>query len=131
MTITLQGSDEFQARLAKLRQAETAIEFAGVRAGCAVMARAGRDAVPGRIKREVGMRVRVVGSRVEGRAGLVRFPRKGDGPDGPHGVYSELGTKFIAPRYRIRAAQRSARAAAIAAMRRAVKGKIRALTASQ
>lgn len=131
MSITLEGSNEFQARLERLKQHETAIERAGVKAACVVMANACRNAVPGRIKQEIGFRVKAVGDHVEGRAGLMRFPRSGDGQDGPHGVYVDQGTRYIAPRNWIKTALRSARAAAVAAMRRAIKGKIRAVSASE
>lgn len=126
MSITLKGSNEFQAKLERLKQNATSIERAGVRAACAVMANGCRDAVPGRIKEEIGFHVKTEGDHVEGRAGLMRFPRRGDGPDGPHGIYPDQGTKFIAARNWIRTALRASRSRALAAMRRAIKGRIRA-----
>ena len=126
MTITIEGHDKFQARLQSLMNSEASIERAGVRAGCVVMANACRAAVPGTIKQEIGFHTTREGKRTVGRAGLMRFPRRGDGQDGPHGLYVDKGTRYIAPRHWIRTALQASRGAAKAAMARAIKRRIRA-----
>lgn len=125
MTVELQGVDKFQARLAKLRDGEAAVERAAVVAGCIVMLDACKAAAPGSIKQECGFYVRRNSDRTIGQVGLMKFPRRGDGQNGPHGIYLEHGTKYIAARRFIRSALQASRARAEVAMRQAAQRKIK------
>ncbi len=127
--ITTTGASAVDSMFAQLADPETvkAIAMSAGYAGLGVLAKACRDAAPGSIKKEVGMFVRVSGNRVWGRVGLMKFPRPGDGQNGPHGVYLDQGTKFIAARHFIGNAISSAMPAARNAMQRAVQRKIKKL----
>jgi hypothetical protein len=127
MGITISGADRLQQRLTAVADGEVQISRAGVVAFCVVSSNACKSGSPGSISRECGFSVKTVGGKVVGKAGLMRFPRKGDGQDGPHGVYVDQGTKFIRARHFIRQALDSSRARAMAAMRRATKAKIKQL----
>lgn len=125
MTVELRGADKFQERLAKLRDGEASIERATVVAGCIVMSDASKAAAPGSIKQECGFYVRRNGDRAVGKVGLMKFPRRGDGQNGPHGIYLEHGTKYITARRFIRSALQASRARAEVAMRQAAQRKIK------
>ena len=125
MTTTVTGADAFLKRLSDLQSDGKAIARAGISAACQEMAKACESNSPGSIKDEVGYSVKNKGDEVVGRVGLVKFPRRGQ-KNGPHGVYLERGTKFITPRKFIEQALRSSRPRALAAMRRVIKGRVRA-----
>lgn len=122
----ISGVDDLQRRLALLQSPESqkAIALSVTYSGLGVIERACRNAAPGSIKQEVGKYVRVSGDRVWGRAGLIKFPRPGDGQNGPHGVYVDLGTKFITPRRFTENAISGATSTAIQAMKHAAARKI-------
>lgn len=126
--IEVGGVDATLRKLTEISDGERSIAVASVSAGLRVFAQASRDASPGTIKDETGSYLKIAGKKVWGRAGLVKFPRRGDGQDGPHGVYLELGTKFISPRGFIRSALQSAMPSARAAMRRAAEQRIAKLS---
>lgn len=128
--ITLTGQNEFVDKLKALKQSSPEVERAAVVAGCAVMASACRQASRGSIVNECGFRIKEEGGKVTGRAGLVRFPRRGRKGRQPHGVYLTLGTKFYAAERFIQSALASSQQRAIAAMSRAAKGRIRAIARS-
>ncbi len=124
ITQSVTGVGATSAMLSRIESQQLSIAKAAVSAGLNVMARAVRDASPGTIKQETGRYMRVSGGKVTGRAGLMRFPRKGDGQDGPHGVYVDQGTKYITPRRfaaaALRASESRAKAAAVAAVKRRI-----------
>ena len=120
----IKGGDELLKRLGVLSDSSVAVSRAAIGAGCSVLANACRAASPGTIKKECGWYLRTEGNRVRGRAGLMQFPRPGDGQDGPHGAYVTLGTKYIIARRFIENALKSARPQAIAAAKRAAERKI-------
>lgn len=126
--MTVDGSDELISNIERIQKSGKSIAMSTVNAGLTVYANAAKNASPGTIKQETGKYLRVNGEKVSGRAGLIRFPRRGDGQDGPHGVYLELGTKFISPRGFIRSALQSAMPSARAAMRRAAEQRIAKLS---
>jgi HK97 gp10 family phage protein len=118
------GSDELLAKLSEMQKGSTSVAAATVSAGLNVLAKAAKEAAQGSIKEECGKFMRVRDGEATGRAGLIKFPRKGDGQNGPHGVYLERGTKFISARRTIASALKSAKPAAIATMRRAAEDKL-------
>ncbi len=127
--IEVTGAEGVDATFRILSNPETAkaVAMSAAYAGLGTLARACRDAAPGSIKQEVGMFVKVSGNKVWGRAGLMKFPRRGDGQDGPHGVYLDQGTKFIAARHFIGNAINSVMPVARNAMQAAVQRKIKKL----
>jgi len=129
--IELTGSDDIMSRLGILEKQSKAVALAAVSAGLGVLASAAKQASPGTIRREVGKYIRSSGDVVTGRAGLMQFPRKGDGQNGPHGVYIDQGTKYIAARGFIGNALRGASGRAKAAMKRAAERKIAKLATSK
>mgnify|MGYP003450950817 CR=1 FL=1 len=130
MTIQIRGAKKLSKRLKALSQGGQEISRQSVRAGCSVLAAACTAAAPGTIKREVGFSVKQVGAKIVGRAGLMRFPRRSDGQNGPHGVYLDQGTKYITARRFIAAALRAGRSAALMAIRRSAKARIRRIAAA-
>lgn len=126
------GVDQLLDRVAVLSKPESAksVAMSFAYAFLGVQAKACRDASPGSIKQECGKFVRVSGTRVWGRAGLMKFPRPGDGQDGPHGVYLTLGTKFIQARGFIQGALQGSQSRAIAAGKAAAKRRVERLAAS-
>lgn len=127
MSVQLNGADKFQRKLAALQSGAGEIGRSVAIAGGVVMKDACKAAAPGSIKNEVGMSVGGQGEKTVVRVGLVKFPRRGDGQNGPHGIYLERGTKFIAARRFIQTALRSSRGRAIAAMRAAGKKRIQVI----
>lgn len=120
----IKGGDELLKQLNVLANSSQAVSRAAIGAGCSVLANACRAASPGSVKDECGWFLRTEGDRVWGRAGLMRFPRPGDGPDGPHGAFLTLGTKYILARRFIETALKSSRQQAIAAAKRAAERKV-------
>lgn len=102
-----------------------------VSAGTTVFKRAAVDASPGTIKSEIGRYLKIVGKRVTGRAGLMRYPKRGDGQNGPHGYYVDQGTKFISARRFIGPAMRRAIPAAMVAMQRAAERRVARVVAAK
>lgn len=109
------GLRTIDANLSRLARGGVSIARASVSAGVGVLASSARNAAPGSISQEVGSYVRVTGETAWGKAGLMRFPRPGDGQNGPHGVYVDQGTKFIQARHFIGRAIQSALPRAIQA----------------
>jgi hypothetical protein len=120
------GALQIMASLQKVADSQTEIARRAVVAGTSVVAKACRTASPGTVKREVGSFVKVDGDAVVGKAGLMRFPRRGQKGKGPHGVYLEHGTKFIAARHFIANAIASSRGRAAVAMENSIKRSIEA-----
>jgi hypothetical protein len=129
--IELTGGDDIMRRLGILEKQSKAVALAAVSAGLGVLASAAKQASHGTIRREVGKYIRSSGDVVTGRAGLMQFPRKGDGQTGPHGVYLDQGTRYIAARGFIGNALRGASGKAKAAMKRAAERKIAKLATSK
>lgn len=125
--MTVDGADDIQAALLRIENGEVSIARAAVSASLSVLAQAAANASPGTIKQETGKYVRVEGDRVWGRAGLIQFPRRGDGQNGPHGVYLDQGTKFIAARHFIGNALRANKSRALNAGQRAAARRVRQL----
>lgn len=124
---------DWQKTLDKLGEDGIKVASAGVGAAVNVLAGAAKDAAIGGIKKEVGGYIKVIGSTVIGRAGLMVFPRKGELVDGrdPHGAYIDYGTKYIVARHLIARAMVAARARASAAMRSASQRKLNQLKGSK
>lgn len=129
--VDVTGSDDIMRRLGFLEKQPKAVAISAVSAGLGVLASAAKQASPGTIRREVGKYIRVNGDVVWGRAGLMQFPRKGDGQNGPHGFYLDQGTKYIAARGFIGNAIRGASARARSAMKRAAERKIEKLASGK
>ncbi len=123
------GALQLMAKMQNVADAQMKIARRAVGAGTGVMVKACRDASPGSVKNEVGRSIRVEGDVVTGKAGLMRFPKKGQSK-GPHGVYLEHGTKFIAARHFIRDALASSRNAAAIAMEKSVQRSIETIVSS-
>jgi hypothetical protein len=128
----ISGVDQLIDRVAVLSKPESAksVSMAFTYAFLGVQAQACRDASPGSVKQECGKFVRVSGIRVWGRAGLMKFPREGDGQNGPHGVYLTLGTKFIRARGFIQGALQGSQARAIAAGKAAAQRRVNRIAAT-
>jgi hypothetical protein len=128
----ISGVDQLLDKVAMLSKPESAksVAMAFTYAFLGVQAQACKDASPGSIKQECGKFVRVAGTRVWGRAGLMKFPRPGDGQNGPHGVYLTLGTKFIRPQGFIEGALRGSQSRAIEAGKAAAKRRVERLVAT-
>jgi hypothetical protein len=122
--VKMTGAEKVDATLVAIEKASKAIAISAVAAGLSVLARAAKSASPGSIKNETGKYLKVAGDKVLGRAGLIRFPRPGDGQNGPHGVYVDQGTKYITPRRFIASALTAAKPAAVAAMELAAKRRL-------
>lgn len=106
--VTHRGLKTIDANLSRLGRSGVLIARASVNSGLNVLSTSAKNAAPGTISREVGKYVRVTGETAWGKAGLMQFPRPGDGQNGPHGVYVDQGTKFIQARHFIGRAIRSA-----------------------
>lgn len=117
--LEVHGTDELLAAFDNIGKNAKAVAVSGVSAALSVLASAARRASPGTVGRECGKRLSANGDVVSGRAGLMRFPRRGDGQNGPHGVYLDQGTRYIAARGFIGSALSQSRGAAIAAFKRA------------
>jgi len=122
------GGDDILKTLGILEKQSKSVAVSAVSAGLGVLASAAKQASPGTIRREVGKYIRTNGDVVWGRAGLMQFPRPGDGQHGPHGVYLDQGTRYIAARGFIGNALRGASGRAKAAMQRAAERKIQKLS---
>lgn len=118
------GQVELSEALERMANAGPSVAAAAVNAGLRVYETEARKSVPGTIKQEVGKYVRKGVNSIWGRAGLMRFPRKGDGQNGPHGIYLEHGTKFIRARHYIANAIARSKAFAINAAQRAAKRRL-------
>ena len=125
------GGDDLMKSFVMLEKQSKSVALAAVSAGLGVLASAAKQASPGTIRREVGRYIRSSGDVVTGRAGLMQFPRPGDGQNGPHGVYLDQGTKYIAARGLISSALRGASGRAKAAMKRAAERKIAKLASGK
>lgn len=126
VSIETTGVDAVRARMLRLQESAGSISRSIVRTGCAVLASACRNAAPGTIKQEIGFHVETSGKASTGRAGLMRFPRRGQ-TNGPHGIYIDQGTKYITPRRFLAAALGSSRGRALAAMRRTANLRIQSI----
>ena len=134
-TINTTGANAINAKLNAIANGQLVIERAAVGAAVGVLAGAARKASPGTVTREVGGSVRTQGNHVVGRAGLTKFPRRGvrySGKRGstnrsPHGIYLEVGTRYIAARRFVSKALAAARPAAESAAARAAQKKIQSL----
>jgi len=129
--MNIDGTDAILKRLMNVEKNATSIARSAVSAGIGVLANAAKSASPGTIKQECGGYVRATGKTVSGRAGLMRFPRPGDGQNRPHGVYLDQGTKYIPARGFIGNALRAATGRAAQAMKRAGKRRIQQLASSK
>lgn len=129
-SIKVTGVDALLEQITNLQRPEAArsVALAFTYSALSVIERACKNAMPGSTKQEVGKYVRVTGDRVWGRAGLIRFPRQGDGQNGPHGVYLDQGTKFIPARRYISTAISGAMPSALEAGKRAAQRRIDKLT---
>lgn len=124
------GIDQVQRELDRMRRDGVRIAAASVRAGVNVLVEAAVEAVPGQIKLEIGGYIRIRGTTVIGRAGLMVFPSKDGGLVRglrPHGIYLEAGTRYIVARHWISSAMRTARPRAAAAMESAGQRKLKQL----
>ena len=131
LSLTLSGVPELLAAIDDVKRGAVPMALSVVSAGTTVFRRAAVDAVPGTIKREIGRYLKINGKRVTGRAGLMRYPKRGDGPDGPHGYYVDQGTKFITARRFIGPAMRRAIPAAMLAMQRAAERRVARVVATR
>lgn len=114
------GALQIIARMQAIADGHDEIALRAVVAGVSVIAKACRDASPGSIKNEVGSFVKVDADGAVGRAGLMKFPRRGQTGKGPHGVYLEHGTKYIAARHFIANAISASRGRAAIAMEKSL-----------
>lgn len=117
-------SDQMLRTLNRLADNSQAVARASTAAGLSVLANACRQQSPGSVKEECGWFIRNDGERVWGRAGLMRFPKQGDGQNGPHGLFLTIGTRYIVARHFIENALRGAAPRARAAAKRAAERKI-------
>lgn len=90
-----------------------------------VLKQAAVAAAIGGIKREVGGYVRKSGQEIVTRVGLLAIPVRGQ--RGPHGVFLELGTKYIVARHMISIAMDVALSRAMDAASSAAEKKINSL----
>lgn len=95
LKVTYRGFKAVDATLARLARGAPLIARASVGTGLSVLSAAAKAAAPGSIKNEIGWHIETIGNETHGWAGFMQFPRPGDGPRGPHGVYLDQGTKFI------------------------------------
>lgn len=135
LTINVTGINRINAKLSAVANGRAEIERAAVGAAVGVLAGAARKASPGTVKREIGGSVKVQGNHVVGRAGLTKFPRRGvrysgkrGGNRSPHGIYLEVGTRYIAARHFVNRALSAARQAAEQAAIRAARKKVMSLS---
>ena len=126
--IAINDDFELTHTVAVIGKHDKAVAWAAVRAGLRVYLRACKSVVRGSIRNEVGIyRLAQSEKIVQGVVGFKRFPRLGDGQNGPHGVYLEHGTKYIAPDHAVANALTTSRGAALAAMRAAIEKKLQQL----
>lgn len=126
------GADVIKAKFAAVANKRLSIARSAVAAGIGVLAKVSRAAVPGTIKREIGKTIKPAGSdSVTGRAGLMKFPKRGVRGKQAHGIFLERGTKYIQPPRRyVGGALAGSRARALAAMERAVRRKVESIVSS-
>lgn len=134
-SINTTGVNAIKAKLNAIANGRVEIERASVGAAVGVLAGSARKASPGTIKREIGGSVKTKGNHVVGRAGLTKFPRRGvrySGKRGsnrsPHGIYLEVGTRYIAARRFVSNALAAAKPAAESAAVRAAQKKFQQLS---
>lgn len=87
-----------------------------------VLKRAAIQVALGNIKKEIGGYVKTRGEQLISRVGLLAMPVRGR--RGPHGVFLELGTKYIVARHTISIAMEAALTIALDAAERAAEKKI-------
>lgn len=104
---------------------------AAVLAASKTLVDAAKKAVKGSVVKEVGRRAAIKGEKAFAKVGFVKFPRKDDGQDGPHGVYLELGTKYIDADHAVASAIVSNRNSAIESAKHAVKRELENLLNSK
>lgn len=109
-----------------LAEEGVAIALSTVGAGVAVLTRAAVDAAIGSTKGEIGGYVRVIGSQVIGRAGIMEYATAGEAVNGrqPHAAFLDGGTRFIRARQNISQALKAAAPKATAAMKRRYERKV-------
>jgi hypothetical protein len=90
-----------------------------------VLKRAAVNVALGNIKKEIGGYVKTQGEQLISRVGLLAMPVRGR--RGPHGVFLELGTKYIVARHTISMAMEAALAIALNAAERAAQKKINSI----
>lgn len=130
--VKMSGFDELEKRLSAVIAGAKEIELAAVKGGCFSLLKAIREAVPGTTKNEVGMRIK---GNV-GRVGVMKYPRQISKfqrrigvrqPKGPHLIYLEVGTKFIAARHYVSNTLNSTKPRAARAMKYAAIAKVKEL----
>lgn len=119
----MNGQSELSRKLKRLARGGPAIARSAVSAGLATMARAARKASPGAVKKEIGFYIRRKGDAVTGRAGLMQYPHRNKGK-GPHGLFLDIGTKYIVARHMITNALRESRPLAMKAAEKAARNKL-------
>ena len=129
VTLQLSGDADLLAKIEAIEKSSHVLAKSALYAGLGTLASAAKNASPGSIKQETGFRVYKTADPPKGYAGLIRFPRRGDGQNGPHGVYLELGTKFITARRFIATALRGAIPRALEAMRQAAERRVQRIIA--
>lgn len=117
-----QQCGDMSDKLRRLANAAPAIARASVGAGLSTLAKSAKRAAIGGIKQEVGWYIRRSGNKAWGRAGLMQYPERGQ--QGPHGLFIDLGTKYVTARHLIGAALGRAMPAARRAMERAAQSRI-------
>ncbi len=117
--VTTTGFKQVDAKFSRLIRSSPAIARAAVSAGLSVLAAAAKEAAIGTIKQEIGKYVRPTSSGAWGRAGLMQYPHRGDGQNGPHGIFVDQGTRYIQPRQFIGRALSAAAPRAIQAAKNA------------
>lgn len=122
----LQGMSNLLRELEGLEEHAPAIARAAVGAGLSTLAKAARTAAIGTIKDEVGWFIRQETSRIWGRAGLMQFADPGE-KDAPHGLFLDVGTRYIIARHNISKAMADAIPRAIKASQRAAERKIKSI----
>lgn len=122
----LEGMTRLLRELEGLEEHAPAIARAAVGAGLSTLARAARTAAVGTIKTETGWYIRQTTNRIWGRAGLMQFANPGD-KDAPHGLFLDIGTKYITARHNISKAMIDALPKAIRAAERAAERKIKSI----
>lgn len=122
--ITMSGAAGIDAKLKAIMDAKLSIQRAAVSTGVSVLSSAVKSASKGTIKQEIGKWVRVAGGGVTGRAGMMRFPRRGVRGKQPHGIYLEHGTKHITAQHFVANSLNGAKSRAVSAMEMSVKKKI-------
>lgn len=123
---SIEGLDKLTKELEGLEEHAPAIARAAVGAGLSTLARAARNAAVGTIKTETGWYIRQQTNRIWGRAGLMQYANPGEA-DAPHGLFLDLGTKYITARNNISKALIDAAPRALKAAERAAERKIKSI----